>query len=204
MTNLLAIDTATDACSLALWLDGKILESHRIAPRQHSRLALPLMNELLLQAGIQLSQLDGLVLGAGPGSFTGLRIAAGLVQGLAFGLNLPVVSVSTLRSIAQGWYCEQGLEKVSVILEAGMGQVYMGEYALGEGGVMQECRQPRLVPRSGYDKLAPAIYPQARYLARLGYHEFVAGRVVTAQQAQPLYLRPWSGTELRCQHIIKF
>jgi len=193
MTNLLAIDTATDACSLALWLDGNIIQRHSVTPRQHVRLALPLMNELLLEASIHLSQLDGLVLGAGPGSFTGLRIAAGLVQGLAFGLNLPVVPISTLRTMAQGLYREAGLEKVLVTLDAGMGQVYTGEYVLGTDGVMQEWCHPALVAGSGYNMLDPVIYPQARYLAELGHHEFIAGRVVTAEQAQPVYLRPWGG-----------
>lgn len=195
MTNLLAIDTATDACSLALWLEGRIVERHRVAPRQHVRLALPLMNELLLEAGIHLSQLDGLVLGAGPGSFTGLRIAAGLVQGLAFGLNLPVVPISTLRTIAQGLYREQGLEKVVVTLDAGMDQVYVGEYVLGADGVMQDDSIAVWDKKERWgESIAASNYPQARYLVELGYHEFIAGRVVIAEQAQPVYLRPWGGT----------
>ena len=111
MTTLLAIDTSTDACSIALWLDGQVIQRHLVLPRQHVRLALPMLQELLTEADLSLSQLDGLVLGSGPGSFTGIRIAAGLVQGLAFGLNIPVVCISTLRTIAQGLYRENKLEK---------------------------------------------------------------------------------------------
>ncbi|MCK5921521.1 MAG: tRNA (adenosine(37)-N6)-threonylcarbamoyltransferase complex dimerization subunit type 1 TsaB, partial [Methylococcales bacterium] len=93
--NILSVDTATEACSAAWLVDGEVLERFRIAPRQHTRLILPMIASLLDEAGMRLQDLDALALGRGPGSFTGLRIAAGIVQGLALGANLPVVTVSS-------------------------------------------------------------------------------------------------------------
>src|SRR5712671_27366 len=96
-----AIETSGDWCSVALWRDGEIASLERRAPNRHSELALPLLEKLLGEAGLTASQLDGVAFGAGPGSFTGLRIACGLAQGLAFARDLPVVGISAFEAIAQ-------------------------------------------------------------------------------------------------------
>lgn len=98
---LLALDTSTEACSAALFIDGEIRQRFEITPKAHTKLLLPMIESLLAEAELKLSQLDALAFGCGPGSFTGLRIATGVVQGLAFGADLPIVPVSTLAALAQ-------------------------------------------------------------------------------------------------------
>ena len=97
---LLAFETATEACSVALYLDGEVIERHEVAPRLHAEYALPWAEELLAQAGIKRSQLDGIAVSRGPGAFTGVRLAIALAQGIALALHKPVVAVSTLQAIA--------------------------------------------------------------------------------------------------------
>lgn len=130
---ILALDTSTDACSAALfWGDGsgpgEIRERFEMAPRAHSRLILPMIESLLLEAGIILGQIDAIAFGRGPGSFTGVRIAAGVTQGIAFGADLPVVPISTLASLAQCAYELGGSEHVLSALDARMGEVYWASY----------------------------------------------------------------------------
>ena len=121
---LLVIDTSTEWCSAALWLDGQILARRVLAEQRHSSLLLPMVDELLREAGLGLRALDGIGYGAGPGSFTGLRIACAVTQGLAFGADLPVVGVSTLESIA----AQTGAEQVLTVLDARMAEVYWAAY----------------------------------------------------------------------------
>src|SRR5688572_20199128 len=123
---LLALETATDACSAALWIDGAILGRYRLAPREHARLILPMCEELLAEAGIELAQLDGIGVGRGPGSFTGVRIACSAAQGLAYALDIPVSPVSTLAALAQGTMEEWDARCVLSALDARMGEIYFG------------------------------------------------------------------------------
>ena len=127
---LLAIDTSNGACSCALWLDGDCRQRYEVAPRGHGLLLLPMVESLLEEAGIALAELDALVLGRGPGSFTGLRIATGMVQGLAFAVDRPVVPVSSLAALAQGSYGADGeaASRVLTAFDARMGEVYWGAY----------------------------------------------------------------------------
>ena len=126
---ILAIDTSTEFLSLALWLDGRVLSRDIHAGQTHSQQILPTLRELLDEAQIELKELDGIAFGAGPGSFTGLRIACGVAQGLAFGANLPVVGVSTLQALAQ----QSGAEKVIACLDARMGEIYHAAYEKRNG-----------------------------------------------------------------------
>lgn len=132
---ILAIDTATEACSAALYFDAEITLRFRVESRGHSELILPMMEELLSEAGIALTALDALAFGRGPGSFTGVRIATGVVQGAAFGADLPVVPVSTLAALAQRRYREQGEKKLLPAYDARMQELYWGCYRIGDNGL---------------------------------------------------------------------
>lgn len=125
---ILALDTSTDACSVALYLAGEILENFQIAPRAHTQLLLPMIDQALAEAGLTPRQLDGIAFGRGPGSFTGLRIAAGIAQGIAFAAQLPVVPVSTLAALAEQHLAAHDGEWVLAALDARMDEVYWGFY----------------------------------------------------------------------------
>ena len=134
---ILAIDTATEACSAALYLDGDISQQYRLAPREHSHIILPMIEQLLTEAAIDGRQLDAVAFGRGPGSFMGVRIAAGVTQGIAFAWGLPVVPVSTLAAIAQTAHAESGATDVLTAIDARMNEVYWAAYRLAENGCMQ-------------------------------------------------------------------
>jgi tRNA threonylcarbamoyladenosine biosynthesis protein TsaB len=131
--NLLVIDTATEACSVALEIDGELFHRFEICPQQHSQRLLPMIDEVLTQANISLDQLDYLGFGRGPGSFTGVRIATSMSQGLALGTGLPVVGVSTLAAMAQQ-ALEQGQgQYVFSAIDARMSEVYFARYEAQNG-----------------------------------------------------------------------
>lgn len=129
---LLAIDTSTEACSAALWLDGEVCQRYQVAPREHGQLILPMIESLLAEAGLALTQLDTLAFGQGPGGFTGVRIANSVIQGLAFGTDLPVVPISSLAALAQGACTELGTPHVLAAIDARIGEVYWGAYRANE------------------------------------------------------------------------
>ncbi|MDN5849400.1 MAG: tRNA (adenosine(37)-N6)-threonylcarbamoyltransferase complex dimerization subunit type 1 TsaB [Nitrococcus sp.] len=133
---ILAFDTTTDACSAALSTAGRVLSRYEVIPRGHAQRLLPMLDELLGQAGLRVSDLDAIAYCRGPGSFTGSRIAVGSAQGLAYGANRPVIPVSTLACIAQGVYREQGGETVLAAIDARMDQVYWGAYRVSRQGIM--------------------------------------------------------------------
>ncbi len=145
---ILAIDTATEACSAALYIDGDISEQFKIAPRQHTQLILGMINELLHQADIQIANLDALAFGRGPGSFTGVRIATGIVQGLAFANELPVIPVSTLASIAQHAHNKHPYKNIIAGIDARMGEMYWGCYKLSDNGLMAVQGIEQVTPAS--------------------------------------------------------
>jgi len=130
MSSILAIDTSTHACSVALIIDGVLLEDFRLAPRKHNVLILPMVEHIMNQAGVKLSQLDAVAFGRGPGSFTGLRIAAGVAQGLAYGADLPVIPVSTLAALALDGFKQTACTQWLAALDARMGEVYLGGYQI--------------------------------------------------------------------------
>lgn len=134
---LLALDTSTEACSVALQLGADILSLDEVCPQQHSKRVLPMVQQLLNQAGVALKDLDGIVFGRGPGSFTGVRIGVGVSQGLAFGAELPLYGVSTLAAMAQAAQRLHGADKVVAAIDARMAEVYLGCYQLDANGLMQ-------------------------------------------------------------------
>lgn len=216
---LLAIDTSTEACSAALWLDGEVRERYELAPREHGRLILPMIASLLEEAGATLAQMDTLAFGCGPGGFTGVRIAIGVVQGLAFGADLPVVPVSSLAALAQGAYIDLAEQQVLVAIDARISEVYWGAYRRGESSLMvltgnEVVCSPAQVPLpenngwfgvgSGWQGYAQELkvhlgdtvaawegqrYPRARHVAQLGAADYQRGLAVSAEQALPVYLR---------------
>ncbi len=133
---LLAIETAAEACSAALLIDGEISLRYEVQPRKHSELIMSMLNSLLQEADLSPARLDGLAFGCGPGSFTGVRIAAGVAQGVALGADLPVVRVSTLAALAQGYFRQSGHTSVLPAFDARMQEVYWGCYRLQDSGLM--------------------------------------------------------------------
>lgn len=121
---ILALETSTEYCSVALWHDGVVREKFELVGQKHSELLMGMLDALLRDAGVKLVELDGIAYGAGPGSFTGVRIACGATQGLAFGANLPVVGVCTLQALAEA----SGKSKVIAALDARMGEIYHAVY----------------------------------------------------------------------------
>jgi tRNA threonylcarbamoyladenosine biosynthesis protein TsaB len=136
---LLALETATDACSCALYVDGDLSQRAVLAPRKHAELILPMAEQLLAEAHLSPQQLDGVTFGQGPGSFTGVRIACSVAQGIAFAANIPVAPVSSLAALAQHLYETQGHRQVCVAFDARMREVYWGIYQLNQHGLMQLC-----------------------------------------------------------------
>jgi tRNA threonylcarbamoyladenosine biosynthesis protein TsaB len=219
MLRLLAIETATEACSVALLLGHEVQERFEIAPRRHAALLLPFADALLADAGVSLRQLDAIAFGRGPGSFTGLRIAAGMAQGMAFGAGLPVVPVSTLAALAQGAVQAHGVQQVLAVLDARMQEVYWGAYRRAAGGLVEAVAEERLsapaqvtLPAggrwsgagsgwAGYARLlGPGCgistadihagqQPHAGDVARLAAAAFACSGGVPAPQAIPVYLR---------------
>lgn len=141
---LLALETASDACSVALWQDGEVFQRLEVAPRRHAELVLAMADEVLVAAGCGRGDLDAVAFGRGPGAFTGLRIAAGVAQGIALGCDLPVVPVSSLAALAQGALRAHGWRRVLAAFDARMGEVYWGAFEAGEGGLMQPVGEERV------------------------------------------------------------
>ena len=127
---LLAIDAATEACSVGLQIGDDILVRHEIAPRGHALRLLPMVDEVLAEASVSLNSLDGIAFDCGPGSFTGVRIGTSVTQGLAFGADLPVIPISSLAIIAQGVWLDSGEKQVLSVIDARMAEVYWGHYVL--------------------------------------------------------------------------
>lgn len=134
-TRILAIDTATEACSVALWNNGEKHALFEICPREHTQRILPMVQQILAESGVSLNQLDALAFGRGPGSFTGVRIGIGIAQGLAMGADLPMIGVSTLTTMAQGAFRQMGATQVLAAIDARMGEVYWGQYQRQNDGV---------------------------------------------------------------------
>lgn len=215
--NLLAIDTSTQAQVIGLVANGKHFGRFEMVGRGHSQKLLPAILSMLDEAGISLSDLDGIIYGRGPGSFTGLRISVGVVQGLGFGLDIPVVGVSTLACLAQGVWRQQGASEVVVALIARNHEVYFGSYSIiegiavvqGEEGVFDAAKvPPQLFTTcvgigSGWvfrPELESALgaravdivtddFPRPEDLLLLGVHYFKAGLMGDAMLARPEYLR---------------
>ena len=209
---LLAIEASTPTASCALWTDGQIVERICAADRNSSETLLPAIMALLAEHALVLSRLDAVAFGAGPGSFTGLRVAAGVTQGLAFAADLPVVPVETLAAVA--W--ASGADGSLALLDARMQEVYAGAYQRQGGrlhrvGELQVGRPEALVLPASMDdwtvcgnacaaypvlaqrlagwRIAAPTLPFAGAIAELGSHVFADGGALAADFAQPVYVR---------------
>lgn len=214
MTTLLALDTATEACSAALLYQDRVINRFEVIPRLHAQRLLPMLEELLVEAGITLADVDALVFGRGPGAFTGVRIATGMVQGLAFASGKPVIAVSNLAALAQRAWREHQAEEVCAAIDARMDEVYWGCYRLQQGvmqlvGEERVCAPEAVVVPNGFansygagtgwqyaERLAvtaqanwPQMLPDAQDLISLALPRWLAGEVQDAADAQPVYLR---------------
>lgn len=211
---VLALETSTEFCSVALLHDAGMAVRDVHVGQGHSETVLPLVAELLDEAGVELGDLDGIAFGAGPGSFTGLRIACGVAQGLAFGAGLPVVPVSTLLALAH----DGGAPRALCCLDARMGEIYHAAYER-EGEVWRTVHEPGLyrpedAPAvnggqwtgcgsgfAAHGALLQARYrgqlgavdaervPRARAIALLGAMALAAGGGLAAEAAAPVYVR---------------
>ena len=200
-----AIETSTEWCSVALWRDGEIAALERRAGHRHSELVLPMLESLL-----KASKIDAVAFGAGPGAFTGLRIACAVAQGLAFARSLPVIGISTLEALAQ----ESGAARVVACIDARMREVYYAALEKRAGRwhelVAAQCVAPQSAPRppgdgwvgcgNGFEVYAemlstkvsfarPSVHPTAVAIAQLAAPRLAAGEGVDAALAAPRYLR---------------
>lgn len=217
MANYLAIDASTEACSAALLWQGNTFQNFDVCPQSHSTLLLPMVDKLLKEAGCKLNQLDGLVFGRGPGSFTGVRIGIGVAQGLAYSANLPLVGVSTLQALAQQAYRKQQQTNVIACIDARMSEIYQGQYQLNSQNIMQLVGEERVIPPqtlteyvaepsfgvgTGWNAYNDELLslrtnqaevtfelPDAVDMLTIAMPLFEAGQTVNAENAQPTYVR---------------
>ena len=211
---ILALETSTEYCSVAVWQDEEIISRCVLAGQRHSELLLELLDSVLQEAGVKLAQLDGIAYGAGPGSFTGVRIACGVAQGLALGAELRVLGVCTLQALAQA----AGHDKVIAALDARMGEIYHAVYEKQAEKWITVCRpnlclpqQAPAVPNTGWFGVGSGFLqhdaalnkqydgqmtgcdaqavPQASAIAHYAAPLFADGQGQDAAQALPLYLR---------------
>jgi tRNA threonylcarbamoyladenosine biosynthesis protein TsaB len=215
--NLLAIETSTEACSVALVHGEEVIARSELAPRRHAELALPMADALLAEAGLGRHALDAIAVGRGPGAFTGVRLGVALAQGMALALDRPVVPVSSLAALALE--APEDDATILAVIDARMGEVYAACYRHDEQGGLIALDAERVcapdavvlpesaawnVVGSGWathadvlrDRLTGRLrhadggrYPQARHVAELAVRDYRAGRAVPPEQALPVYLR---------------
>ncbi|MDR2872878.1 MAG: tRNA (adenosine(37)-N6)-threonylcarbamoyltransferase complex dimerization subunit type 1 TsaB [Xanthomonadaceae bacterium] len=215
---LLAFETATEACSVAVYVDGEVHERFEVAPRRHAEWVLPWAEQLLAEAGIAKSQLDVIAVGRGPGAFTGVRLGVALAQGIALALDLPVAPVSTLMALAEDSPADGTAQNILAVIDARMGEIYAGCYQREHGQLitlapervlppqMLELPQPGVWQALGSGLIAaegilaqrlraqlssqnPQALPHAAAVARLGAMLHARGGTIAPERLAPAYLR---------------
>jgi len=216
---ILAVDTATEACSAALVFDGEIVERHEVIGRGHAERLLPMVQEVLAEAGVALAAVDAIAFGRGPGSFTSLRIGIGVVQGLAWAADLPVAPLSSLAAVAQEAAERAGpaARQIRVAVDARMKEVFSAEYVTARGGLVTAAGEERVGPPgaiaagvappfvaagNGFARFAelqelgrtgvacyPDLVPRAAMIARLALGWLEHNQPLPAALAQPVYVR---------------
>jgi tRNA threonylcarbamoyladenosine biosynthesis protein TsaB len=215
--NLLAIETATEACSVALLCGDALIDRSELAPRRHAERVLPMAEALLAEAGITRKQLDTVAVGRGPGAFTGVRLAISVAQGMALALDIPVVPVSSLAALAM--QAPGNDAAVLATIDARRDEIYAGTFRFNPDGLVEPVGLEHVLPASGlilpeaeawnvlgtgWSAYGDAIrerlpspprwadgdrYPQACDVARLAAPLFAAGKGMPPEQALPVYLR---------------
>ena len=213
---ILAIDTATEACSVALFDHDNCHEIFEIIPRQHTERVIPMVDDVLQKAQISLPQLDAIAFNCGPGSFTGVRVGTSVAQGLAFSCDIPVIPVSSLAALAQLAFREENKESVLSMIDARMNELYWACYVL-ESGLMKPATKERVSPvkeidqkgewhcqGSGWDTFNTELkqstlvnitsstvkcFPHAQDVAVLATDLFLQGKTLKAENALPSYVR---------------
>ena len=214
--NLLAIETATETCSVALTVNGEVLERYQHAPRQHAELLLPWVEQIMAEAGISFAALDAVAFSRGPGSFTSLRIGIGVVQGLAWASDLPVIPVSSLAATAQT-AVKEGVRSALVALDARMNEVFTGSFEADSNGLMMPVAAEKVCPPEnvqapvrpdtygigiGFERynaldalaehlieIRPDVWPKASSVLQLAQGWLNSNKPLSAEHAQPVYLR---------------
>ena len=215
---LLAVETSTEACSAALHIDGEVAERFEIAPREHTKLILPMIDTLMADAELKPQQLDALAFSRGPGSFTGVRISTGVIQGIAFGADLPVVPVSTLAAIAQNYFKTGESNCAFTAMDARMGEIFWAVYQKNSQGFaeltgkeMVTAAENIIIPEQQGIGIGSAwgVYqhaladclgtlligyevehlPRASAIADLGVLGLINNQAVDVEKAMPVYLR---------------
>ncbi|EPF2930184.1 tRNA (adenosine(37)-N6)-threonylcarbamoyltransferase complex dimerization subunit type 1 TsaB [Vibrio navarrensis] len=186
---ILAIDTATENCSVALLVGEQVFSRSEVAPRDHTKKVLPMVDEVLQEAGLTLHDLDALAFGRGPGSFTGVRIGIGIAQGLAFGADLPMIGISTLAAMAQGSYRQNGATHVATAIDARMNEVYWGRYQRQEDGRWQNVDDECVIPPAD---LAAQLSPDAQTWTTAGtgwdaYSDALGALTISVEKGDILY-----------------
>ncbi len=213
--NILGFDTSTEACTVAVLKNTHCVSRFELTPRRHTECVLPWSEELLAQVGLEKTDLHAIAVGVGPGAFTGVRLAVSLAQGMALGLSLPLIGVSTLACIAQA--CEHD-GPIAVLMDARMDECYVGFYQKQLGFVEALAPEQLLAPEtlslpfagdwiavgsglSSYAERLPAhvlsqfkrtestALPQADALLQIALRDFNAGLALAPEQIQPTYLR---------------
>lgn len=215
--NILAIETATESCSVALLCGAALHDRTELAPRRHAELVLPMAEQLLADAGITRAQLDGIAMGQGPGAFTGVRLAVSVAQGLALALDLPVVPVSSLAALAM--QAPRNGAATLAVIDARREEIYAAAFGATADGLVEPLgtedvlrASSLILPRAvawnvlgtGWSAYGEALrqclpapprwadgarYPQARDVARLAAPLLAAGKGVAPEHALPVYLR---------------
>lgn len=215
---ILAFETATEACSVALYIDGEVRERFDVVPKQHTQLALPWAEQLLIEAGIKKSQLDAIAVGIGPGAFTGVRLAVALVQGIALALDKPVLPISTLAALAMQ-AADLETNRIVAAIDARMGEIYCAEFRLNPDGLVEALSKEVVIAPETYraetnvrfvgvgtgfaannnalqtnlksqliDCRAEAL-PHATDIAKLAVRDYRLGKMLAADVLEPAYLR---------------
>lgn len=202
---ILAIETSTDACSVAIWNHGEIVARSKLCPREHAKFVLPMVKQVMIDSGLQLHQFDVLAFGRGPGSFTGIRIGIGIAQGLALGADLPMLGISTLKTMAQSAWSLSREKRVLASIDARRGEIYLGQFEYEKDGRWSERQEERILTSEQLSDYTSSL-PGKWFCVGAGWHKYpnlidkskltISDKTIPFPKAEdmlPLALLDWQG-----------